>query len=128
MSKLRAFTMPKWGIEMTEGLIAEWMVTEGKPFKKGDVIALVETDKITNEIEAEEDAVFAKIVGEAGETYPVGALLGVLSGEGDVDPSAVDDFLKSFKPAGEAALAATSAPVSSPEPKASASAAAAPKN
>ena len=53
MATLRAYAMPKWGIEMTEGVVAEWMVAEGVPFKKGDLLALIETDKITNEIEAE---------------------------------------------------------------------------
>ena len=55
MAKLKAFTMPKWGIEMAEGTIAEWMVAEGAPFTRGTVLTLIETDKITNEVEAEAD-------------------------------------------------------------------------
>ena len=49
MANLRAFAMPKWGIEMTEGVVAEWKVGEGQPFRKGDLLALIETAKITNE-------------------------------------------------------------------------------
>ena len=50
MARLKAFTMPKWGIEMSEGTIAEWMVAENAPFEKGTVLALIETDKITVEV------------------------------------------------------------------------------
>ena len=45
MARLKAFTMPKWGIEMSEGTIAEWMVAENQPFAKGTVLTLIETDK-----------------------------------------------------------------------------------
>ena len=58
---LKAFTMPKWGIEMSEGMIGEWMVAEGQDFARGDVLTLIETDKITNEVEAEADGLKAYI-------------------------------------------------------------------
>ena len=64
MATLRAYAMPKWGIEMTEGVVAEWMVAEGVPFKKGDLLALIETDKITNEIEAEADGMFPRLIAQ----------------------------------------------------------------
>lgn len=98
MANLKAFTMPKWGIEMSEGTIAEWMVAEGAPFAKGEVLTLIESDKISNEVEAEADGCFVRLVAEAGEVYPVGALLAVL-GEPGSDPDAVDAFVRSFKPA-----------------------------
>ncbi|MGV3768489.1 MAG: dihydrolipoamide acetyltransferase family protein [Sphingobium phenoxybenzoativorans] len=100
MANLRAFAMPKWGIEMTEGVVAEWMVKEGVPFKKGDIIALIETDKITNEVEAEADGMFPKLVAETGGTYQVGELIAVLAGA-DETPSAdeVSAFISGFKPA-----------------------------
>ena len=95
---LKAFTMPKWGIEMSEGTIGEWSVEEGKPFAKGDMIALIETDKITNEVEAEAEGKFVKIVAQKGETLAVGALLAVY---GDDEPAAeVDAFVAAFCPAG----------------------------
>ncbi|MEO7635543.1 MAG: biotin/lipoyl-containing protein, partial [Sphingomicrobium sp.] len=81
---LKAFTMPKWGIEMSEGMIGEWMAAEGKPFSRGQVLALIETDKITNEVEAEADGKFVRILAQPGETLPVGALLAVY---GDDEPA-----------------------------------------
>ena len=79
MSKLRAFTMPKWGIEMVEGTIGEWNVKVGEPVVKGQVIAQIETDKIVNEVEIEYDTRFVRLIAEPGQTYPVGALLAVTS-------------------------------------------------
>lgn len=95
---LKAFTMPKWGIEMAEGLVAEWSVSEGSEFAKGDVIALIETDKITNEVEAERKGKFVRIIAEEGGTYPVGALLAVW-GEGSEGKDEIDAFVGSFKQA-----------------------------
>ena len=96
MSKIKAFTMPKWGIEMQEGTIAEWVVKEGQPFKKGDIIALIETDKISNEVEAEFDSVLRKIVSPTGEALPVGALLGVFADE-TVPDDDVSGFVDGFE-------------------------------
>jgi pyruvate dehydrogenase E2 component (dihydrolipoamide acetyltransferase) len=96
MANLKAFTMPKWGIEMSEGTIAEWMVAESAPFTRGQVLTLIETDKITNEVEAESDGCFVRLVAEAGEVYPVGALLGVLGDPGTA-AGEVDAFVRSFK-------------------------------
>ncbi|HEX7782293.1 MAG TPA: 2-oxo acid dehydrogenase subunit E2 [Sphingobium sp.] len=119
MANLRAFAMPKWGIEMTEGVVAEWMVKEGVPFKKGDILALIETDKITNEVEAEADGMFPKLVAETGGTYQVGELIAVLTGA-DEKPSAdeVSAFVSGFKPADTAV--ASKAGGSPPPPPAAA--------
>ena len=105
MSRLTAFTMPKWGIEMTEGVVAEWMVAEGQAYGRGDVLTLVESDKISNEIEAEAPGVMCKLVATPGETYPVGALLAVIGDEAAAGDE-VEAFVKSFKPAGAAGEAA----------------------
>lgn len=127
MANLRAFTMPKWGIEMTEGVVAEWMVKEGQPFAKGDTLALIETDKITNEVEAEADGMFPRLLAEPGSTWQVGELIAVLADAGDT-PAAeeVDAFVSGFKPAdnrvaskaGEAAKTASAAAPPPPPKKA----------
>jgi pyruvate dehydrogenase E2 component (dihydrolipoamide acetyltransferase) len=98
MANLTAFTMPKWGIEMSEGTVAEWMVEEGARFERGTVLTLIETDKITNEIEAETEGCFVRLIARAGETHPVGALLAVL-GDPGADPAAIEAFVGSFRAA-----------------------------
>jgi pyruvate dehydrogenase E2 component (dihydrolipoamide acetyltransferase) len=126
MPKLRAFTMPKWGIEMVEGTINEWSVKEGEPVAKGQTIVLIETDKIVNEVEAEGDTRFAKILAEPGATLPVGELLGVMA-DGDASAAEVDAFIRAFKgePPAVAAAPGTSPP-SAPTPSAAAPGAAVP--
>ena len=89
----RAFTMPKWGIEMLEGTISQWCVEDGHAFKKGDVLALIETDKISNEVEAEFDGMLARRLAAVGDTLPVGALLAVLGAGGSITSQEVDTFI-----------------------------------
>tara|TARA_R110000787_G_scaffold208846_2_gene318846 strand:- start:6795 stop:8246 length:1452 start_codon:yes stop_codon:yes gene_type:complete len=122
MATLRAYAMPKWGIEMTEGVVAEWMVAEGVPFKKGDLLALIETDKITNEIEAEADGKFPRLIAQQGNSYAVGELIAVLAGpDDDVSADEVDAFVAGFKPAdtkvaSKAGAASPSSAAPEPEP------------
>ena len=101
MSTLRAFTMPKWGIEMLEGTVAEWNIQEGDRVTKGQVLAQIETDKIVNEIQSEFDTIFVRLVAKAGEVYPVGALLGVMASEA-VPAAAIDAFVRAFGSSGDA--------------------------
>jgi pyruvate dehydrogenase E2 component (dihydrolipoamide acetyltransferase) len=101
VSKLRAFTMPKWGIEMVEGTISEWNVKVGEPVVKGQVIAQIETDKIVNEVEIEYDTRFVRLIAEPGQAYPVGELLAVTSSD-TVEDEEIDAFIRAFVPAGGA--------------------------
>ncbi|MFN3287074.1 MAG: 2-oxo acid dehydrogenase subunit E2, partial [Sphingomonadaceae bacterium] len=112
---LRAFTMPKWGIEMVEGVLGEWKVAEGAAFARGDLLALIETDKITNEVEADAPGVLARRVAAEGERLPVGALLAVLS-DGPADPAAVEAFIAAWRPAGGSEAARMPAPGSAAGP------------
>ncbi|ABP64420.1 catalytic domain of components of various dehydrogenase complexes (plasmid) [Novosphingobium aromaticivorans DSM 12444] len=115
MANIRPFCMPKWGIEMTEGTIAEWMVKEGEAFNKGQVLCLIETAKITNEVEAEYDAVLKRLLTPASdEAHPVGALLAVFA-DADTTDAEVDEFIAGFKPA-ETSVAAKSGGGSAPAP------------
>src|SRR5436853_456776 len=75
--------MPKMGYDMTEGTIVNWKVQEGATIKKGDILAEIETGKVNIEIEAFEGGVLAKIIGQPGETYPVGEPIALLAQPGE---------------------------------------------
>lgn len=68
--------MPKLGLTMSEGTLLEWKVAPGERVRKGQVLYVIETDKVATEVEADADGVFeARIVPE-GETAPVGTPVG----------------------------------------------------
>jgi pyruvate dehydrogenase E2 component (dihydrolipoamide acetyltransferase) len=81
--------IPKLGLTMTEALLMEWMFKEGQQVKKGDVLFLIETEKVTYEVEAAQNGVLAKIVIPENETVPVGAVVGILALPGE-DPILLD--------------------------------------
>lgn len=74
--------MPKLGLTMTEGMLSEWRVAPGSAFAAGDVLFVVETEKVANEIEAETDGVVEEILTPEGETVAVGAVIARLAGGG----------------------------------------------
>jgi pyruvate dehydrogenase E2 component (dihydrolipoamide acetyltransferase) len=69
--------MPKIGMEMTEAVLVRWLVDEGAPVEKGQPLYELETDKVTNEVEAPAAGRLHRI-GEEGVTYPVGDPVGEL--------------------------------------------------
>jgi pyruvate dehydrogenase E2 component (dihydrolipoamide acetyltransferase) len=68
--------MPKLGLTMTEGSLAEWTLAPGARFKAGDCVFVVENDKAATEIAAESDGVMGAPLVAVGETVPVGAVVG----------------------------------------------------
>ena len=92
-------TMPALSPTMEEGNLAKWLVKEGDKVSPGDVIAEIETDKATMEVEAVDEGVVAKIVVPAGtEGVKVNSLIAVLAGEGE-DASAAAKGADAPKPA-----------------------------
>ena len=68
--------LPKWGLTMEVGTLAAWRKQEGDRVEQGDVIAEVETEKITNELEAPASGVISKLlVAEGTEEIEVGTVL-----------------------------------------------------
>lgn len=68
--------LPKWGLTMEEGTLTEWLVKEGQEVQEGEALANVETDKVTNQLEAPVSGVIAKIQVEDGtEEIAVGSVL-----------------------------------------------------
>ena len=82
------FGMPSLGHTMESGTVLEWMKQEGDSLAKGDPLLMVETDKVTTEVEAPMDGVLHKIVVPAGQERPIGALLAILLTPGEnADPA-----------------------------------------
>ncbi|MER2633025.1 MAG: biotin/lipoyl-containing protein, partial [Rhizobiaceae bacterium] len=83
-------TMPALSPTMEEGNLAKWLVKEGDKVSPGDVIAEIETDKATMEVEAVDEGTVAKLVVPAGtEGVKVNAVIAVLAGEGEDAGAAV---------------------------------------
>ncbi len=82
MTMVRELVMPKLGLTMTEGVLAEWRVSPGQPFRSGDVLLVVETDKIASEVEADSDGVLIETTIPAGETVAVGTPIARWSANG----------------------------------------------
>ena len=81
--------MPALSPTMTEGNLAKWHVKEGDKVNPGDVIAEIETDKATMEVEAVDEGIIGRIlVAEGAEAVAVNATIGVLLEDGE-DASAI---------------------------------------
>ena len=102
-------TMPALSPTMTEGTVAKWLIAVGETVHSGDVIAEIETDKATMEVESIEDGVVAHILVEAGsENVAVGTVIAILAEAGE----AVDAI--SAAPSTAAADEAPAAPANTP--------------
>src|SRR5579871_5131439 len=76
--------MPALSPTMEKGNLAKWLKKEGDKVKSGDVIAEIETDKATMEVEAVDEGTLAKIVVPEGtQDVPVNELIAVLAGDGE---------------------------------------------
>src|SRR5512132_1346764 len=106
--------MPKLSDQMTEGKIAEWLKREGDEVKAGDVVAQVETEKATLDVEAFESGVLIGLVVKAGESAPVGQPIAWLGARGEEVPAAgaapgAPDAAGDAKAGGEVAHVSTQA-------------------
>jgi pyruvate dehydrogenase E2 component (dihydrolipoamide acetyltransferase) len=117
-------TMPKWGIEMTQGTINAWTAQEGQDLKRGDAVLEVETDKIVNTVESPANGRLRRILVPQGEIRQVGELIAVLAAA-TVPDAEIDAFIGSFvatnvlptvTSAAATASAVAAAPVSAPAP------------
>jgi len=122
--------MPALSPTMEKGNLAKWLKKEGDKVSSGDVIAEIETDKATMEVEAVDEGTIAKIlVPEGTADVPVNQVIAVLAGDGeDVRAAAASGGGASAPPpkAAEAPKPAAAAPASAPAAKPTASAAPAP--
>lgn len=110
--KAKVVTMPLLSDTMTEGVIHTWLKKVGDKVKSGDILAEIETDKATMELEAYEDGTLLYIGVEAGQAAKINAVIAVIGEEG-----ANYQALLSATPA-SATPAATPVPVAAEAPKA----------
>jgi pyruvate dehydrogenase E2 component (dihydrolipoamide acetyltransferase) len=95
-TRITPLVMPKWGLEMREGTVAGWLVEEGARIEVGTPVIDVETDKISNAVEAPDPGLLRRKVAQEGETLPVKALLGVLA-EADVPEADIAAYIAAYE-------------------------------
>jgi pyruvate dehydrogenase E2 component (dihydrolipoamide acetyltransferase) len=98
--------MPKTGMAMEEGIIVEWRIKQGDKVAQGDVVAIIETDKSTMELESDYEGEILAILRESGETVPVTQVMAWVGASGEKVPDAAVSST--------AAAATQAAPVQSP--------------
>jgi pyruvate dehydrogenase E2 component (dihydrolipoamide acetyltransferase) len=87
------FRMPSLGADMTSGTLVEWLIAAGDHVKRGDVVAVIETDKGAIDVEIFDSGTISQLVVPVGTQVPVGAVLALLNGtlaaEGERVPEAI---------------------------------------
>ena len=83
--------MPKMSDTMEEGVIASWLKKEGDEVSSGDILAEVETDKATMELESYQDGVLLYVGVKEKESVPVDGILAVIGEKGEDFKSLLDD-------------------------------------
>ena len=94
MSVITAVTMPKWGMEMSEGIVSNWYFAVGDEVTEEAELVDIETSKIINTITAASTGILRAIIASPGETYNVGQLLGIIA-PADVSEDEVNAFIQS---------------------------------
>lgn len=79
----KVITVPRLGLTMEKATVTTWMKQEGNIVNKGEVICIIETDKVSYEVEAPESGVLVKVMVEEGSVLPVGEVLAVIAQAGE---------------------------------------------
>ncbi len=107
--------MPKLGFDMAEGTLVRWVKAEGEKVNKGEVLAEIETDKATVEVESQYTGVVLRHLVEEKTSVPVGDPIAVIGEEGEKVPEQAG-AAKPAAPAAASPDAASAAPAEKPAP------------
>jgi pyruvate dehydrogenase E2 component (dihydrolipoamide acetyltransferase) len=114
------FVMPSLGADMEAGKLVEWLVKPGDTVHRGDVVAVVETQKGAIEIEIFQEGTVTELLAELGRELPVGAPLASVLAEGEAAPTPAPTPERAPArepgPATTEPVAPAEAPVPAPEP------------
>src|ERR1051325_10444645 len=91
-------SMPKLGFDMAEGTLVRWVKNEGENVNKGDVLAEIETDKATVEVESSASGVVRKLLVEEGSVVPIGNPIAIV---GSADEKIEETPTKTAEPKAE---------------------------
>ena len=100
-------SMPKLGFDMAEGLLVRWVKQVGEQINKGDVLAEIETDKATVEVESSASGVVLQLIVDQGTMVPVNAPIAIVGAAGEkvdapaASPSKVESQSSEEKPAAQ---------------------------
>ena len=112
MPEPHVFRMPSLGADMTEGTVLEWLVQPGEVVRRGDLVAVVKTDKADVEIEVFENGTIGELIVPVGETVEVGEPLAMIVSDSVATPPPAT----AESPTAAAAATATPAPIPTPVP------------
>ncbi|MEA2682844.1 MAG: hypothetical protein QOK05_1172 [Chloroflexota bacterium] len=117
----RDILMPQMGYDMTQGTLVRWVKKVGDKVHRGDVVAEIETDKATVEIEAFDSGTLLRTMAEPGETLPVGQPIATLGEAGEklpepAAPAPAPEPARNVTPAPAATRPSAPSPAPAPAP------------
>jgi len=111
--------MPALGADMDYGTLVEWLKKPGDSVARGDIIAVVESQKGAIEVEVFENGTVEKLIAKPGDKLPVGATMAIIHGPGEAGiapPKAVVELLAPLPPSPAPQIPAAAARVATPQP------------
>lgn len=84
-------TMPKLGLTMNTGVVSQWKKKEGEFVRKGEILMVVATDKLTFDVESPSEGVLLKVLVPEGKDVPIGEILAYIGAAGEIVSAAVPE-------------------------------------
>jgi pyruvate dehydrogenase E2 component (dihydrolipoyllysine-residue acetyltransferase) len=114
---MKEFRMPSLGADMDAGTLVEWLKSPGDVVKRGDIIAVVETQKGAIEIEVFDDGVLSEVRAQPGDEVPVGHVLALIDGASStIEPAPADSAKFPAYPSSHAEMQIAQQAIPEPSP------------